>query len=457
MKKKVVGIGLSILIFVVTSFLSTPLGLDILGKNTLALVLIVIVLLVTEAFPVGITSLVIITLPCFFQLGSLKTVTASFANPVIFFVLASFGISSAIVKVPIAKRILTKILETMGKSIHLIILGFMIVTMFISSIMSNVPATALFMGIALGFLELFDVKEEKMRTGKAMMIGIPFAGMIGGMMTPAGSSINLMALGMLKEFSGKGIPFVDWMIVGTPVALVLLPISWWIIIKVYKPADLEKEKIDDFILKLKTLESPSSKEILVGVIIGGMLILWILSSWITVLDPTMIAIVGMIIMFLPGIEILEWKSFSKEVSWDIILLIGAVMCMGNLIVTHGVAQWLVESILGEATGISLGYLVFFMGIFVFGMQLILPIAPALVSALAIPLMILANTLGLDPIVVIVPLCAYAGCCMILPLDSVPLLTYSTGYYKMLDMARSGILTLISLAFLMSIWILVLSL
>lgn len=93
------------------------------------------------------------------------------------------------------------------------------------SVMSNVPTCTVFMVIGLGFLELYENPDDKERTGRAFMIGIPVATMIGGMITPVGSSINLLAISLLEEHTGQTITFVQWMLVGIPLALVLLPIS----------------------------------------------------------------------------------------------------------------------------------------------------------------------------------------------------------------------------------------
>ena len=105
-------------------------------------------------------------------------------------------------------------------------------TALFSSMVSNIPTTAIFMGIALGFLDIFEDEDEKKRTGKALMIAIPVSAMVGGVMTPAGSSLNLLVIGMLEQMTGITVSFVQWMVFGIPLAIVILPAAWLIITKV---------------------------------------------------------------------------------------------------------------------------------------------------------------------------------------------------------------------------------
>ena len=49
----------------------------------------------------------------------------------------------------------------------------------------------------------------------------------------------------------------------------------------------------------------------------GLLVLWIAGNWIPVLNATVVALIGLTVMFLPGMELLTWKEFqnSERLSW----------------------------------------------------------------------------------------------------------------------------------------------
>ena len=140
--------------------------------------------------------------------------------------------------------------------------------------------------------------------------------MIGGIMTPAGTSLNLLTMDLLDQLAGMNITFVQWMFVGIPIAVVLLPIAWFAIIKVYKPAEVGQEKIQKYLETIAVPDKIEKKEALVMIITLGMLAFWIASSWLPFLDVTIIALLGFVCYFLPGVEVLTWKEFVKSVSWE---------------------------------------------------------------------------------------------------------------------------------------------
>ena len=310
----------------------------------------------------------------------------------------------------------------------------------------------MFMTIALSFLTLYDTEAEKQRTGRAVMIALPLAGMIGGIITPAGSSNNILALELLKEYANISIRFIDWIGICLPVAIILLPVAWILIIKIFKPASIERVKIDSFVLKLQQIEKPELKEKLVVLIIFIMVVLWILSSWFPNLNVTVIAICGLAVMFLPGIDILSWKDFKDEVSWDVILMVGCVLCIGNLILKNGVAAWFAEIMFKIEAGTNIFLLILQLAAFMYLMQLILPNAPAVITSTTLPVTIVAAELGINAAVLVVPLCIFSSWTMILPLSAVPMMTFSKGYYAMSDIGKVGIPVLILLAFILAAWI-----
>ena len=86
------------------------------------------------------------------------------------------------------------------------------------------------------------------------------------------------------------------MVICAPIAFIILPVSWLLIIVVFKPAKIEKAKVYDFKKSLETLPKPDAKEIFVAVVMLTMIILWVLSSWYTQFDTNIVAIVGMAII-----------------------------------------------------------------------------------------------------------------------------------------------------------------
>ena len=117
------------------------------------------------------------------------------------------------------------------------------------------------MAISLKFLDIYKNEEDKRKTGKAFMIAIPVSSMIGGMMTPAGSSINILAMAQLEKYTGLTITFVDWMKYGIPIACIMIPLSWLVFVRIYHPVQVSQEDIKQFINHLDIPETMDIREL----------------------------------------------------------------------------------------------------------------------------------------------------------------------------------------------------
>ena len=140
--------------------------------------------------------------------------------------------------------------------------------------------------------------------------------------------INLIGIGLLEAYNGTTISFVGWMLAGVPLALVILPLAWFLILKAYKPAAISHEKVLSFVEKMDIPAKATPKEIKTLIIAGAMFVLWILSSWFSFFNVMVISMVGCALLFFPGIEVLTVDTFYKENSWDAFSLveIGRASC-----------------------------------------------------------------------------------------------------------------------------------
>lgn len=449
--KSLVSILISALIIIVSLFMPQIGTLTTGGIRVIALIVSFLILLITEALPITVicwTSLGI--MPLIGVVGNFSSALSGFSNQVVFFILASFGIAAGFTTIPLSKRIMVSLLKKFGKNVNSMLLSMMACSALISSIVSNVPTCAIFMAIGLSFLELYKDEEEKKRAGRAFMIGIPISSMIGGMMTPAGSSINLLAIGLLEQFTGLTITFAQWMIVGIPLTLAVLPIAWFLTIKIYKPPEINPALVQGFIAELDVPKKLEVKERKMLVITACMLVLWILSSWIREINVMIVALLGSCLLFFPGINVLEWKSFSRDLNFDSFFLVGTVLSIGAAMVSNGVSDWIitllpsVQMSVFAMTGLTVAT--------VFFMLLIIPVAPSLVTLMATPLIALASSMGYSPVFIMLTLGLCAANCYLLPLDTVTLITYNTGYYSMLDMPKSTLPLQVIITVIMAVWI-----
>ena len=142
----------------------------------------------------------------------------------------------------------------------------------------------------------------------------------------------------------------------------------------------------------------------------------------------------------------------KAVSWISFILIGTVLCIANTIVANGVSEWFVNYVLPSSLSFSLMGGVFFVSVMCFVIMLIVPVAPALIGVLTPVIISLAATTGINPALLIIALGLCAGNCYLFPIDTIPLITYTAGYYKMTDMPKAAIWLQIAFVGLATLWL-----
>lgn len=435
---RLLDIGIAIIILIIFYFLPVNQeALPIQGKMALGLLVAAVYLWVTEPIPMGVTALAAMVLMPVFGVLNYAEVWTGWISSVIFFVLASFALTKAMLKTKIPAKLVFQLLRiSRGKSVNMV-LAFMISCACISMFISDLPCTAIFAGLAMStIIEAGGYPIGKSNLAKCLMIGISFGSMIGGMSTPIGTAMNIMVLGMLKSATGIEVTFLKWMAMALPVALITLPVSWLVLIKIFKPEPL-KESTQAIIAEkaenLGPLDVVDKK--MIGVFCF-LLICWIASNW-TGWDATAISVMGMVIMFLPGIDLLTWQEFVDGVSWNVVLLIGGVQSLAGGMSAKGASAWLIGSTVTKLAFSAAGFLAG-AAVFLPLLRLIIPVAPALIAITTIPLLGIAQKTGVSA-VLIAMLIAMETNTFLLALDNNVMMSYRHGCYTIIDYFKAGII------------------
>ena len=437
-RKKLLGILAAVIVLAVFLIMPEPAGLTGAGKASIGLLLAGIIMWATAALPLAVTTLLMMILMPYLGIMGRSEVWIKFISPVFFFVMATFALTAALAKTNIPTRIAGFIVNWAGDSTRKLILGFAIGTALLSSVMSNVPTCALFMSLALALLKANgDLKPGTSDLGKALMIAIPMGSVLGGFATPAGTSINILALFMFEDATGIRVTFLDWMAVGVPITIIgVLVAAWWISI-VFKPEPVTEEAKSAVKKIAAEAGSFTKDEKKVMAIVALMFIFWIASTWFPAIDITTVAIVGMILFFIPGINLLTWKEFVDKCSWEALIMIGGIQSVAAGLVATGAATWIVQSTMSGAATWPAFVTTLVASATAAVLHVIVPTGPAIIPLALLPLLEVANLAALSPVTFMLITAFWAGVHLLLPIDTVPLITFSTGYYKLTDMIKAG--------------------
>ncbi len=434
--KKIAFLVLSIVVYLGLTSIEPPEGLSIEGWKGIALIISATITWVTEYVPIAISSCLLLFLPNLLKIDSTGNIMKNFATPTLFFILSALLIAQAFVKVGFGYRVSLYVTTLFGNKSKYVLLSLMLCTSFISFFLADIPAGIIVGAIANEILNKNDCEPGKSIFGKSVMLGIPIAAAVGGVATPAGSGVNILSINLLKSVAGIEIGFLQWSIVGVPLAVLLTLISWLVISKLYKSEFETIKGFEDIEEERKALGKMSKDETIFLIIFGATIILWLTQS-MTNLETAFVSMLATTLFFLPGIEILEWEEAKQKIGWEILLLVGSCNALAMILSDHGSAKWLSDTFLGGFTNSSLLMVIFAVTTFGIFIHLLVPISGA-VMALTIPVIaILAETMGVNPIYLVLPLAYTASCVFLIPLDPTAMTTYGYGYWKLKDMPKPG--------------------
>ena len=451
--KRGLGVALGLIILLAGMGIPGSEALSHEGVMAIAALLFAVVFWVCGVLPVGVTGLLALVICVLAGAATMKTAFGAFGSNVIWFIVAIFALPALLMKTKWPVRLINKLFALTGDSSEKLVLVFMVCAAIVSTVMSDTAAVVLFVGIAFVILRAIGAEPGKSNLGKSLMIAIPVGAVIGGVVTPAGSSFNMLALGMMEQITGSSISFLDWIIIGLPVAIICIPLCWFSIVKILKPEKIDQVGFDELRTAGREAGAPSGFEIRALVMLLALPILWIAGSFIPVLNTTTVAIIGLAIMFLPGLDLLKWNEYVSQVPWTIILMMGSVMSLGDIVSATGAAKFVTDAFL--STGVAGLDFTLFLLICVVVVYLLHTIAPAgaAILSLFLPIMIgVCSSVGVSPAVPTTLLAFIVAGNFILPVNPTVLITFGEGYFTFGDMAKSGILPAIIFCVAMVLWV-----
>lgn len=434
--KKYCYMVFTIVFYLICSRLTPPEGLSVVGWKAIILMVCAIITWVTEFIPIGIASCLLLFIPGFLKIQTTGIVMQNFGITTIFFMLASGIIAEAFIDCGLGYRISLYVTPMLGKKSKMVLLSLMICSGVISSVLADIPTTIILSGIGYTLLEKNGCEPGKSKFGRAMMMGIPIAACLGGFATPVGSGINVLCINLLKNVAGQDINFLQWSIIGIPLAVVLVLLAWFVLVTMVKPEIDEVQGLDDVKEKRKELGTLSSDEKKFSIIFGCTLLLWLTQTW-TKLDLTLISLVCCSVFFLPGVDLMDWKRASGATGWVGILIVGASNALAMILSQQGSAEWISNRFFGQMTGSSFIFILFMVTAFGLFIHFLIPVGSA-VLAVCVPLIVLfAQQAGINPLYLVLILGFTSKCIFLLPLDPIPMATYNYGYWKLGQMTTVG--------------------
>ncbi len=391
---------------------------------------------VMEPIPIAATSLIPFAAFPLLNISTHKVVASSYGHTLILLLLGGFILSKAVETVGAHKRIAYGMVKLTGGAPRQVVLGFMLASAVCSMWISNTATTLMLLPVALAILQHSKNKELPI----PLLLGIAYAASIGGVGTPIGTPPNVFFMGFYYDQTGVEYGFLEWMKIGIPIVVLMLPLAW-----LYLTRNLKNDTQASI-----SLGAWSSAEIRVLIIFTCAALAWIFRTapfggWSGLLSTpgvgdSTVALAAVVALFLipdnHGKPLMTWKD-AESIPWGLLLLFGGGIAIAKAFKSSGLAL-AIGDVLANMVTIPLFWVTAVLCLTVTFLTEV--VSNTATTTLLMPLLFAAATAaGVEPTTLLIPAALSASCAFMLPVATAPnAIVFGTGEIAPSTMMREGV-------------------
>jgi sodium-dependent dicarboxylate transporter 2/3/5 len=408
----------------------------------LALFVLVGGLWMTQALHLSVTALLVPLLAVLSGLMDLRTALASFAHPIIFLFLGGFALAAALQRQGLDRVLALAVLRLAGGRRAVAVALLFALTAALSMWISNTATAAMMLPLALGLLRAEPGGETVgPRESAFVLLGLAYSASIGGIGTLVGSPPNAIAAAQ------AGIGFADWLRIGLPLVVLLLPLMVGVLFLLLRP------KLGGRI----STPAPSAGGVVWTVqqrITVGVFSLtatgWVFAApigralGITADIDSIIALAAIVVLV--GSGVIDWPDIEERTQWGVLLLFGGGLALSEVMSASGASRFLADALVSALQGAPMWLLV--LGVVAFVVFLTELVSNTASAALLVPIFMgVGASLGLSPPLLAAAIAVSASCAFMLPVATPPnAIVYATELVSQPTMMRCGlVLNLVCIA------------
>ncbi|MBI3570356.1 MAG: anion permease [Gammaproteobacteria bacterium] len=421
------------------------------GRAVLAIVAWACIIWITEAMPVGVTGILIpMLLVMTGAVGKFPQAASGFTTPVAALCLAAFIFAAIMQAAGIDRRIALGLLH----KLRVKEVGGVIWSMFGANLVLSliIPAAnsraATMLPVINGITRLFGDTPEERAGKKAIVIqSLVYGSMISGMCIMTAHLPNLILVGLFETELAYNLSYFNWFLLQWPYLGMFVLTQWWVR-RYFKTRGVG---IPGGMAKIEALHKEQPKttqaEWLILAVFAFVGLMWVTEEWHKIKSHNA-ALMGIALMFIPGLFSFKWKLLQDRTIWGTWLLLAGALSMAAAMGSSGLAQWLANVIHPIAHGHSwwMILLILMVGTHIIRLGMLSNVAA--ITMLAPILIALAPKLGLHPVAFTMLVSDTDTFAYILPTQiTAAVIAYSSGTFSMTDYAKVGwVSVLIAIAY-----------
>ncbi|KMY66972.1 sodium:sulfate symporter [Desulfocarbo indianensis] len=332
-------------------------------KAAVATVVFVVGCFMTEAIPLPMTAFCIGIIGMLCGVFNRENVASIYWSDATWFIMGSLMFATAFVKTGVDRRIALMMFGKLkNPSVRWISLIIILIISPLTMFMSDHALAAMFLpiGILLYSTTTAASGEEDPELAKMLMITIAMACNLGGSLAPSGAARNIIMMSYTQDMFGIDIGFGQWMLYCVPYLFFVMPITWIVINRRFKPINTNLSGSIAVVREQIGKEGGGWNR---PQIISVSIFIVMLFCWITeknlLLSLTgirfgigVLAVMGAIAYILAGV--VNWRDYQTKVDWGVVWLYAGAIAFGKLLTSTGGAYWIASSIVDMVVPLGLG-------------------------------------------------------------------------------------------------------
>jgi sodium-dependent dicarboxylate transporter 2/3/5 len=433
------GIAAALCISIPVAIWFAPLGEDPVARHALAITAFMIVAWITEALPHALAGLVGCYL--FWVLGvvPVRIAFGGFADQTPWFIFGAALLGAAATKSGIARRLAFLVIRRTGTSYSRILLGLILTSFLLTFLVpSGLACVVIMASVAIGLTQILGVRPGS-NFGRGIFITLTYTAGVFDKMVLAGAS-SIVGRGMIEKATHVPVYWSLWFFAFLPCALITIPVTWRLVLKLYPPEEIAAGRADAFLAeelrKMGPLSATEKRTLF--------LMLLVLTLWMTDLlhhiSPAIIGIGAGLLAAMPGVGILDQEDL-KRVNYLPVFFVASAIGMSDVLVeTKALATvttvmfgWMTPFVTNPYTLAVVPYWTAFVYHLFLGNEI------SMLAASLPALLRFAAAHGLSPLQLGLIWCFAAGGKLFVYQSGVMVMGYSYGYFEARDLFRVGLL------------------
>lgn len=309
----------------------------------------------------AVTAFVPIAVNAVFSLTAMKPLIANFSSETILLLLGASVLTAAWEETGLDRRIAARLLSLAGSNLRMQVAFWFLLSAFMSAVLPNAVVCAALVPISIAMLKYVgEGALSKDGKGALLVLTIVYGAGVGGLATPLGGAMNLVAVDYIEKLIGHEYMYSEWVIRFLPVmALLLVSNAIFMVLQCRKDDSLggsRKYFLEQY-RNMPRMRSGEKAALWLFLAAAGLSFARPLySALIPGLKPAYVFIICGILSFIftekDGRRLLTWKTAQQHIVWALMFVFAGGLAAGHLINATGAASALGEHV--AASGFSGG-------------------------------------------------------------------------------------------------------